>query len=63
MLLPVRACCLAFGRLQVAREILDVGPASLEQTQVMFAALAHVLAQVQLVRFAGQAAVAGQEPG
>jgi hypothetical protein len=47
--------------LQVAGETLDVGAAGLEQAQVVLVAPAHILAQVQLVRRAGQAAVAGQE--
>src|SRR5438270_648769 len=45
--------------LQVAGETLDVGAAGLEQAQVVLVAPAHILAQVQLVRLAGQAAVAG----
>ena len=49
--------------LQVAGEALDVGAAGLEQAQVVLVALARILAQVQLVGFAGQAAVAGQESG
>jgi hypothetical protein len=47
----------------VAGEAFDVGAASLEQPQVPLVAPAGVLAQVQLVGFAGQAAVAGQESG
>jgi hypothetical protein len=49
--------------LQVTGEALDVGAARLEQAQVMLVAPARVLAQVQLVGLAGQAAVAGQESG
>jgi len=47
--------------LQVAGETLDVRTAGLKQAQVMLLAPARVLTQVQLVRFAGQAAIAGQE--
>ena len=46
---------------QVAGEALDVGPAGLEQGQVVLLAPAGVLAQVQRVGLAGQAGVAGQE--
>jgi hypothetical protein len=52
--------CAAPG-LQVAGEALDVRAAGLEEAQVVLVAPAGVLAQVQLVGFAGQAAVAGQE--
>jgi len=48
--------------LQVAGKALDIGAAGLEQAQVALVAPAGVLAQIQLVRFTGQAAVAGQEP-
>jgi hypothetical protein len=51
----------AAAGLQVAGEALDVGAAGLEEAQVVLVAPAGVLPQVQLVRFAGQAAVAGQE--
>jgi hypothetical protein len=51
----------ATAGLQVTGETLDVGAAGLEQAQVMLVVPARVLAQVQLVRLAGQAAVAGQE--
>jgi hypothetical protein len=47
--------------IQIAGEALDVGAAGLEQVQMMLLAPAGKLAQVQLVRLAGQAAVAGQE--
>jgi hypothetical protein len=53
----------AASGLQIAGETLDVGAAGLEQAQVVLVAPARVLTQVQCVRFAGQAAVAGQEPG
>src|SRR5262245_13454609 len=49
--------------LQVAGEALDVRAAGLEETHVMLMAPACILAQVQLVRLAGQAAVAGPGPG
>ena len=49
--------------LQVAGEALDVRAAGLEEAQVVLVAPVGVLAQVQLVGFAGQAAVAGQEAG
>jgi hypothetical protein len=39
----------------------DVGAASLEEAQMVLVAPAGVLAQVQVVRFAGRAAVASQE--
>jgi len=48
---------------QVPGEALDVRPAGLEQVQVMLAAPAGELAQVQLIRLAGQAGAAGQKPG
>jgi hypothetical protein len=48
---------------QVPGEALDVRAAGLEQGQAMLAAPAGELAQVQLIRLAGQAGVAGQEPG
>jgi len=47
---------------QIAGEALDVRAPPLEQAEVMLTAPARILAQVQLVRLAGQAAVAGQEP-
>jgi hypothetical protein len=53
----------AAAALQVAGEAFDVGAAGLEQAQVVLVAPAGVLAQVQIVGFAGQAAVAGQEAG
>ena len=49
--------------LQVPGEALDVGTARLEQVQVALLAPARILAQIQLISLAGQAAVAGQEPG
>src|ERR1035441_6314670 len=48
---------------QVAGEAFDVGAAGTEQAQVMLLAPAGVLAQVQLISLAGQAAVSGQESG
>lgn len=54
-------CPCAAAGLQVAGKALDVGTAGLEQAQVALVAPARVPAQVQLIRFAGQAAVAGQE--
>jgi hypothetical protein len=48
---------------QLAGEALDVGAPGAEQLQVMLAAPAGVLAQVQLVGLPGQAAVPGQETG
>ena len=48
---------------EVAGEALDVGAAGSEQGQVAALAPAGVLAQVQLVGLAGQAAVPGQESG
>ena len=48
---------------QVAGEALDVRAAGAEQAQLVLLAPAGVLAQVQLVGLAGQAAVPGQEPG
>ncbi len=53
----------AAAGLQVAGEALDVGAAGAEQGQVAGLAPGGVLAQVQLVGLAGQAAVPGQEPG
>jgi hypothetical protein len=47
--------------LQVPGEQLDVGAASLEQVQLVLPAPSRILAQVQLVRLPGQAAVPGQE--
>src|SRR5262245_66290958 len=47
---------------QVTGETLDVGAARLEQANVVLLAPAGELAQVQRVRLAGQAGVAGQEP-
>jgi hypothetical protein len=47
---------------QVTGEALDVGAAGLEQADVMLLAPAGELAQVQRVRLAGQAGIAGQEP-
>jgi hypothetical protein len=47
--------------LQVASEALNVCTAGLEQAQMMLVAPARILAQVQLVRFACQAAIASQE--
>ncbi len=46
---------------QVAGEALDVGAPGLEQPQVMVLASAGELAQIQLIRLTGQAAVSGQE--
>jgi hypothetical protein len=48
---------------QVAGEALDIGSASGKELQMMALAPADILAQVQFVRLASQAAVAGQEPG
>jgi hypothetical protein len=48
---------------QVAGEAFDVSPACLEEPQLMRLASGGVLAQVQVVGLAGQAAVASQEPG
>jgi hypothetical protein len=48
---------------QAAGEAFDVGAADSEQAQGASAAPAGELAQIQRVRLAGQAAVAGQEPG
>jgi hypothetical protein len=48
---------------QVADGALDVRAPGAEQGQVAGLAPAGVLAQVQLVSLAGQAAVPGQEPG
>jgi len=47
--------------LQVAGEALDVGAAGLKQAQAVLVAPARILAQVQLLRLTGQAAVASQE--
>jgi hypothetical protein len=52
----------AAAGLQITGEALDVGAAGLEQAQMVLVALARILAQVELVGFAGQAAIAGQEP-
>ena len=49
--------------LQLPGEALDVGAADGEQGQGTGAAPGGELAQVESVRLAGQAAVAGQEPG
>jgi hypothetical protein len=49
--------------LQVTGEVFDVGAADTEQAHIMLAAPAGELAPVQRVGLAGQAAVAGQEPG
>jgi hypothetical protein len=54
--------CPAAG-FQVPGEALDVRSSGLEQVQVMLYAPAGELAQVQLIRLAGQAGVAGQKPG
>ena len=48
---------------QVTAEELDISPAGLEQMELMLLAPADELAQVQLIRLPGQAAVSGQEPG
>jgi hypothetical protein len=48
--------------LDVAGEALDVGATRTEHRQVVFGAPGHVLAQIQRVGVAGEAAVAGQEP-
>ena len=47
----------------IAREALDIGSPGLEQAQLVLLAPARELAQVQLVRLPGKAAVSGQEPG
>jgi hypothetical protein len=47
---------------QIAGEELDVGPAGLEELQLVLLALAGELPQVQLVGLPGEAAVPGQEP-
>jgi hypothetical protein len=49
------------GGLHLAAEGLDVDPLGREQLQAMLDAPAGVLAQVQRVGVAGQAAVSGQE--
>ena len=49
----------ATAGLQVAGETLNVRTAGPKQAQVMLLATARVLTQVQLVCFAGQAAIAG----
>jgi hypothetical protein len=49
--------------LQVAGEALDVRAAGGEQPHLVVLAPGGVLAKVQFVGLAGQAAVAGQEPG
>jgi hypothetical protein len=48
---------------QIAGETLDVRTAGLKQAHVMLLAPARELAQIQLVRVAGQAAIASQEAG
>jgi hypothetical protein len=48
---------------QVAGKALDIGASGLEQAKVPLLAPGRVLAQVQRVRFAGQAGITGQEPG
>jgi hypothetical protein len=53
----------AVAGFQVTGEVLDVSAAGLEQAQVMLLAPAGLLAQVQLVGLAGQAAVSREEPG
>jgi hypothetical protein len=52
----------AAAGLQVPGEAFDVSAAGLEQADVMLGAPAGELAQVQRVRLAGQAGVAGQAP-
>src|SRR6266568_8962551 len=47
----------AAAGLQVAGKALDVGAACLEQAQPLLVAPVRILAQVQLVRFTGQAAM------
>src|SRR6266516_4263203 len=47
---------------QVMGEAFNISAVRLEQVQVVLLAPGRELAQVQLVRFAGQAAIAGQEP-
>jgi hypothetical protein len=47
---------------QIAGEELDVGPADLEEVQLVLLAPAHELPQIQLVGLPGEAAVPGQEP-
>jgi hypothetical protein len=49
--------------LEMTAEAFDVGAARTEDPQMRFGAPGHVLAQVERVGLAGQAAVAGQEPG
>jgi hypothetical protein len=49
--------------LEVAGEAFDVGPAGVEQPDVMLVAPGGVLAQVQRAGLAGQAGTAGQEAG
>jgi hypothetical protein len=56
---PGNGCPCAAAGLQVAGEAFDVGVAGLEEAQVVLVAPAGVLAQVQFVRLAGRAAVAG----
>jgi hypothetical protein len=51
------------GCLEFSGEQFDVGPADREQAQVPVVAPGGELTQVQGVGVAGQAAVAGQEPG
>ena len=48
--------------LEVATERLDVGAARTEQRDVAFGAPGDVLAEIQRVRVAGQAAITSQEP-
>lgn len=48
--------------LEVTAEALDVGAARTEQHDPMFCTPADVLAQIQLVRFPRQTAIARQEP-
>jgi hypothetical protein len=47
---------------QIAGEELDVRAAGLEQAQLMLLAPARELAQVKLIRLAGQTPVPGEEP-
>ena len=49
--------------LKVPGEALDVGPTGIEEPDEVLLALAGELAQIQGVGLAGQAGVAGQEPG
>src|ERR1700730_3329838 len=50
-------------RLEVAGEALDLEPADLEQVEAVLVAPGHELAEIELVRVAGQTGVAGREPG